>query len=105
MDKIKSRIKILKDTNKIALPLDEDNYVKLFSQIKNSSNKIEDTKKYTNDFKSLIELINEIKPKVNQRTKTSLASYIKHLKKGIKINQLVESNHMMDTTDIESDST
>ena len=78
---IKNRIKLLRETGHIKIPLDCDKFMELLSVIQNSSDKIGDTIRYTKDLRNLIAVIEEIKQEVGCYTKSSLTSYLKHLKK------------------------
>lgn len=83
MDIIKRRMQIIRETKAFNLPLPEDKLLELLISVKNSTNKIGDTKRYTEDIQGLLQLIEDIKPNVSRYTKKSLTAYTKHLKKEI----------------------
>jgi len=81
---IKLGFKFLTENNTVKTSLKEDQFVNLLLTVRNSSDKIGETKKVTKDIPSLIKLIEDIKIQVGRYTRNSLISYVKHLKREIR---------------------
>ncbi len=81
---IKLGFQYLTEKNIVKSPLQDDQFINLILTVRNSSDKIGETKKITNDIPSLVKLIKEIKLQVGKNTKNSLISYEKILKQEIR---------------------